>query len=300
MYPTMEQVTEQWRDTLSGKPFEVTHAAAGHMKWGVGYEDPALIHFAVDTGLTVVQVGTIHLPLSYILGLTSETDDLLARNVAYLRGHHCYSETNHLLVSPDGVVGLKELISDGQPDWYQQLPKEIVGMLEIKCISPFHHVEEGREEGDKTGKGYLTWVDDMETRQWFHPGQIPFVYITQICLQAIAGIYRLDMTTEDTMWFIRWSPKGWSEFKISFEPLVKMGIVATMLYYRLKWRLKDISDVAEEIVYTAEELNLSRALCAAYQNVLSQMTHRYVDHSRLYPEFEVYRRCTEFHHFVVE
>lgn len=283
MYPTMEQVSEAWFDTLSGKPFQVTHTMAGHMKWGVGYEDPALIHFAVDNDLAVAQVGTVHLPLSYILDLTAErfgSESDVSEHVEFLRNH--IPKSAHLLVSPDGVVGKPD---NGQ---YGELPNELLGMLEIKCISPFHHVETD---------GTLVWVDDMEKRQWFHPGQIPYVYVTQICLQAISGLYRLNMTEEHTMWFIRWSPKGFSEFKISYGPLVRMGCLATMLYFRLKERLT-LDQLPLE--YTEPEQRLANLLHIEYNNVMSSMSHRYVDHSRLYPEFDVYRRCTEFYKFIVQ
>jgi hypothetical protein len=281
MYPTIEQVSESWHDTLSKKPFEITHVMAGHMKWGVGYEDPALIHFAVDNGLTVAQVGTIHLPLNYVLDISERIfQEKVLRDTRYLRDRQASA---HLLVSPDGVVG--------KPDdevGRQVLPTELLGMLEIKCISPFHHME----ENDLA----LSWVDDMETRQWFHPGQIPYVYMTQICLQAIAGIYRLNMTESSTMWLVRWSPKGFSEFKISYGPLVRMGCIATMLFFRLKERLT-LDQLP--LVYTLEEQQLANLLHLCYTDVCKEMNHRYVDHSRLYPEFDVYRKCTEHHHFTM-
>lgn len=284
MYPTIEQVSESWKDTLTGKPFEITHTMAGHMKWGVGYEDPALIHFAVDNNLSVAQVGTIHLPLSYVLETAMKCfpdNKVVEQNVQFIKD--TVPDTAHLLVSPDGVVGLP----DGGE--YGELPTELLGMLEIKCISPFHHVE----EDDCT----LSWVDDMETRQWFNPKQIPYVYVTQICLQAISGIYRLNMTMDSTMWFIRWSPKGFSEFKINYEPLVKMGCMAIMLYFRLKYRL-----TLEQLplVYTPEEQQLANLLHTEYMNVLSLMRHRYINHNKLYPEFDTYRKCTEYHHFIVK
>jgi hypothetical protein len=282
MYPTMEQVTEEWHNILTSKPFEITHTMAGHMKWGVGYEDPALVHFAVDNMLSVVQVGTIYLPLSYILQMVSEYTPELESHVKYL--HETIPSTAHLLVSPDGLVGYPD---DGS---YNDIPQELIGMLEIKCISPFHHVVDENTSA-------LTWVDDMETRQWYHAGEIPFVYVTQICLQAISGLYRLNMSADDTMWFIRWSPVGFSEFTIKFGPLIHMGIIASMLYFRLKSRL-DLDSLP--IVYTKEENELSTALYKSYQVILRMMSHRYVSHRGLYPEFHTYRKCTQFHHFVVK
>lgn len=281
MYPTIEQVSEAWMDALTKKPFEVTHTMAGHMKWGVGYEDPALVHFATDNKLAVAAVGTIYLPLSYILELSQSYVPHLKSHCDYL--NKVCPSTTHYLVSPDGLVGFPD---DGNSN---ELPTELIGMLEIKCASPFHHVEE--EDGT------LSWVDDMEKRQWFHPGEIPFVYVVQICLQAISGLYRLDMNDNHTMWFIRWTPLGFSEFKINFRPLVKMGIIATMLYFRLKKRL-DLDSLP--IVYTKEEQELSNELYRVYQEVMNGMIHRYVNHNNLYPEFKIYYECTKYHHFVVQ
>jgi hypothetical protein len=279
MYPTYQQVAEYWRDHLGHKPFEITQTTAGHMKWGCGYEDPALVHFAVDNRLTVTQVGTIHLPLSYILGLTEGyyTDSKILRHRDYLM---TVANGAHLLVSPDGLVYNGDTL---------------VGMLEIKCISPFHHVEED---------GYLSWVDDMETRQWRHPGQIPFVYIVQICIQAISGLHRLGMSDRDTMWFIRWSPEGFSEFRVEFSHLIRVGLVAIMLYFRLKTRLVETSkeidiDNIEPFPYNTEESELADVLYHQYMALMGLMTHRYVAHGQLYPEFRLYRRCTEYHRFKV-
>lgn len=279
-YPTMEQVSEQWMDLLTKKPFEVTHTMAGHMKWGVGYEDPALVHFAIDNMLSVAQVGTIHMPLNFVLGLVTKYVPDLLDHKTYIEAHT--HGTAHLLVSPDGLVGYPD---DGE---LTELSTELLGMLEIKCISPFHHIEEN---------GTLSWVDDMETRQWYNAGEIPFVYITQICMQALSGLHQLNMTEDHTMWFIRWSPIGFSEFKVTFGPLLKMGIIATMLYFRLKSRLLSPSDLPLE--YTTEEAELSQSLYGAYKEVISSMSHRYVRHENLYPEFQTYRNCTQLHRFVV-
>lgn len=290
MYPTIEQVSEYWSDMIQAKPFEVTHTMRGHMKWGVGYEDPALIHFAVDNHLSVAQVGTIYMPLSYVF------DDLGGRyfggtlkpwiepvRAAFEQCDGVTGRPAHLIVSPDGLVGTPD---DGP---YGELPRNLVGMLEIKCISPFHHVEER--------DGTLTWVDDMETRQWHHAGQIPFVYMTQICMQAMSGLYRLDMTEDHTMWFMRWSPIGFSEFKIKFQPLIRMGVVATLLYYTLKQRIKTMEDLP--LVYTKSEMGLYRLLTKEYKNICSLMQHRYIKHETIYPEFLTYRDCTRYHKFVV-
>lgn len=283
MYPTTEQITELWRDKILQKPFDITHTVRGHMKWGVGYEDPALIHFAVDNNLAVTAVGTIYLPMSYLIDelmtkyLTEE--EVLIIQELLKRYPQIYDQ--HFLVSPDGLVGRPGAAT---PDVDQ-----LLGMLEIKCISPFHHMEED--------DGSLTWCEDMEKRQWHFPGEIPYVYVTQICMQAMSGLYRLDMTGDDTMWFIRWSPIGFSEFKIGFTPLVQMGLVSSVLYLALKQRITTEDDLPFH--YKAYERPIVDILRKYYKQVINMMTHRYVEHTRLYPEFQLYRELTEYHRFIV-
>jgi hypothetical protein len=273
-FPTLPQLTEAWLDKITEAPFRKTHAMAAHMKWGVTYEDAALMHFAVENRLCVVQVGTIRVPLSYIYGLNTDTD-------MDLKPAH---PDDHLLISPDGIVqrpnGGHAGLAPGA---------ELLGMLEIKCISPFHHVE--------AADGTLKWVDDMEKRQWFTPKEIPFGYIIQICLQAISGYYRCEMRPEQTMWFMRWSPKGFSEFRVRFKDLIGLGVVATGLYFSLYERIKTDADLP--VKYTARENALHSKMLEQYAHVLSQMTHRYVNHELLYPEFAVYRKCTELYKFKV-
>lgn len=247
------------------------------MQWGVGYEDPALIHFACANMLSVAQVGTIRLPMSYIMTvaekyLTPEDLQIVKKARALLP-----DTDEHFLVSPDGVVGKPD---DGPED---QLPETLLGMLEIKCISPFHHVE--------TAEGRLVWVDDMEKRQWHRPKEIPYVYLTQICMQAISGLMRLNMDGESTMWFMRWSPIGFSEFKINFEPLIRMGIVSTLLFLMLKHRIKTEADLP--LKYMTYEMPVVNLLHKYYAVIMKEMGHRYVNHSNLYPEFKIYQKVTE-------
>lgn len=280
-YPTAEQTYQAWRDKLSGKGFEKTVTASGHMRWGVGYEDPALVHFAVDNMLSVCAVGTIHLPLDYMISLIpryAEGEELRALR-ALVQSLHL-DGTEHLLISPDGIVG-----RDSGP--VDKLPENIVGMLEIKCISPFHHVE------DRQGR--LSWVDNMETRQWYHPGEIPFVYITQICTQAISGLYRLDMGDDDTMWFIRWSPAGFSEFSIDFGSLILLGIIETLLFFSHCQRVQTEEDLPFR--YTDLELPVAQIMGRHYKRILDTMKHRYVCLDGLYPEFYTYQECTRRYRF---
>lgn len=282
MYPTERQITQAWREKIAGTPFYAEHTTRGHMKWGVGYEDPALIHFAVENMVAVSQVGTIKVPLSCFLGLAKDFG--IPVNI-----DTTLDPEFNLLISPDGVVSKRpgkerRFTPDG-------IPAGIIGMLEIKCISPFHHVE--NEDGT------LSWVDDMEKRQWYSPREIPWGYVVQICVQAISGLHRLDMTLDDTMWFIRWSPLGFSEFKVAFRELIPLGIVTTFLYYTVKQRIKDDSQLPFAYV-TDIERGLYRQMTKEYDRLMGLMTHRYVDHSGLYPEFAVYRKCTERFRFKVD
>lgn len=277
-YPTFEDVTELWREKIQKVPFRKTSVVCGHMKWGVGYEDPALVHFAVANNLVVAQVGTVSLPMTYIMKimpehLTPEECKLLGKTIEK------YPEImeKHFLVSPDGIVGRRD---GGAPS---DLPSDQVGMLEIKCISPFHHIA----NDDDT----LSWVSEMETRQWYHPEQIPYVYVTQTTLQAISGLLRFGHTAESTMWLIRWSPIGFSEFKTGYAPLIRMGIVTTVLYLALAARIRTEEDLPFR--YMPDEVPLERLLASCYKDVLSSISHRYVDHYNLYPEFRLYKEITK-------
>jgi hypothetical protein len=284
-FPTIEQISDAWRDKINHVPFVAEHTTRGHMQWGVGYEDPALIHFACANMLSVAQVGTVRLPMSYIMEISEKyltKEDYRTIKEAYDR---LPAKDDHFLVSPDGVVG--------EPDkdiWKDdELPGKLLGMLEIKCISPFHHVE--------SEDGFLTWVSDMEKRQWHKPKEIPYVYLTQICMQSISGLMRLEMDKESTMWFMRWSPIGFSEFKIKFEPLIRMGVVSTLLFLMLKYRIKSEADLPLD--YTSYEMPVVRLLHKYYEVIMNEMTHRYVNHEGLYPEFKMYQKVTEYFRFKV-
>lgn len=269
-YPTDEQLTEVWREKILNAPFKKTHAMTGHMKWGVTYEEVALTHFAVENTLCVVQVGTIRVPLDFIYGLCP----VLCAGLLCEPGEH-------LLISPDGIVQSAGYTGEG-------IAPVTRGMLEIKCISPFHHIEIGE---------HLKWVDDMERRQWHKPEEIPFGYIIQICLQAISGYYRLDMNGDHVMWFMRWSPKGFSEFQIPFKDLIELGVVATAIYFSVYRRIKATLDLPFK--YNAKEMALHKKMTTAYDEVCAKMVHRYVCHKDLYPEFNTYKMCTEFFKFQV-
>lgn len=283
LYPDEKQVAEAWADKLAHVPFEKTHTVAGHMRWGVGYEDPALIHFAVDRLVRVAQVGCIHLPLSYLLDLAREQFPALIPLIDTLETKDTDGNDKCLLVSPDGMVMACDPAQKN--DTMEFNPDELIGMLEIKCISPFHHMPES--------DGLLSWVDDMETRQWYTPRKIPFVYVTQICSQALSGIYKYNMKPEHTMWFIRWSPAGFSEFNIQFKDLVPMGLIATILYFSLLQRVEQPEDSA----YIPAEMPAVAELSRCYNNIMDKMEHRYVSLDGLYPEFYTYQECTQRYHF---
>ena len=276
-FPTRRQLTEVWREKLHETPFTKTHTMCGHMKWGVVYEDIALMHFAVENMKCVVQVGTIHVPLDYVLSLNTDTEIELP----------CYPKEYHLLISPDGVVQTPK----APPGCAEGSSSSLLGMLEIKCISPFHHKE--NDAGD------LTWVDTMEKRQWYKADEIPFGYIIQICLQAISGYYRLKMNGDHIMWFIRWSPKGFSEFQIAFKDLIGLGVLSSLLYFSLYSRLNlDLENL--DVEYTSNELYLHKKMVKEYKKVTTLMRHRYISHQDLYPEFDIYHKCTKRYTFKVE
>lgn len=283
-YPSRENIRESWADKINEKPFSKTHTMLGHMNWGVGYEDPALVHFAIHQGVSVAAVGTVRLDLSEIidLGKTYFKQDLTGiLNVPGV----------HLLISPDGLVGKPEQSSTLCLNPKTTLHSELIGMLEIKCISPFHHVEIEEE--------FLEWVDNMDTRQWYNSYDIPFVYIMQIGLQAIAGVTAYNMTDDHTMWFVRWSPHGFSKFTINFGPLIRLGISGALLYLSLVQRTNSLDDILNLFPYTEKnELIYYKMLCIAYDEIMQNMKHEYVTITD-YPEFDVYRQCTEYFRFKV-
>jgi hypothetical protein len=283
-YPTIEQITEVWKDYLENKPFSTEPTTRAHMKWGVEHEDVALTHFAIDNNVCVGQVGTIHLPWTsaweYRSYFNPEDQVVLETCVKQLENWQ-----QHFLISPDGLVG------QADPDTpYDSLPSQIIGMLEIKCASPFHHLK----NDDET----LSWVANIEKRQWYRAQEIPYVYITQICLQALSGLHRFSMSGNDIMWFIRWTPNGFSEFKVLFEPLVRMGIVSCLLYLLLTQRITRLDELPFH--YSDQELPLVNLLEKCYEEVCQAIDYRYVDHSNLYPQFKLYQQITQDFHFVVD
>lgn len=268
-YPTWYQVGQAWKDKLNKVPFDSKGATAAHMKWGNVYEDIAQFHFSVENEVSVAQVGTIRLPMAFVSKLCGfKTSDEMGREF--------------FLVSPDGLVGAKKPENDAT------LPQELKGMLEIKCISPFHHCARSED-------GKLMWCEDMERRQWSKAHQIPFGYIAQICMQALAGMYRFseELSEDSTMWFIRWSPLGFSEFSVPFKELLPLGGVLCLLYLTVKKRVEEHGLTSNSFDYeTEEELQLFDSMCQKYETLVRSMAYRYVSHDKAYPEFYAYQEAT--------
>lgn len=281
-YPTLDQVKEAWVEKVTHKPFTKTHTMLGHMNWGVGYEDPALIHFAKDHNLGVAQSGTIKVDLKYILALgrTVHKDKWVDLDLTV--------DGKHLLISPDGIVGKPEY--HGQKDIRTDQYKELYGMLEIKCISPFHYMEDD--------DNYLQWVADMNTRQWRHPGQIPFVYVTQMGLQAISGVHTLKMDGNSTMWFMRWSPIGYSLFTFPFKKLIRFGTLVSALYFSLVQRTHTVEDIDRLYPLTAQEQQVETMMNKAYNDLLESATYKFIEIDD-YPEFALYQNITQHFRFIV-
>lgn len=281
-FPDLAQIKEAWMDKITHAPFNKTHTMLGHMNWGVGYEDPALIHFATELGVGVSQSGTIRIGLDYILALGQQIykKDWIDLGLQI--------EGQHLLISPDGIVGKPE--RTGQNGIQTSQYREVLGMLEIKCISPFYHIE--------TEDGYLEWTIDMESRQWTEPEQIPFVYVSQIALQAISGVHSLNMNANSKMWFIRWSPRGFSLFTFRFGQLIKLGTLVASLYFSLLQRTHSLEDIERLYPLRPAEFQVEKMMNAAYKEVMKNATWRYVPISE-YSEFAVYQDVTQYFKFII-
>lgn len=292
-YPTPQQCEQAWVDLQNKKPFVKTHAMRGHMKWGVGYEDPALVHFADSTNLGVIQVGTIHLPMSavYQMGTDLFGDDFPDTEPT----------DDYLLVSPDGVVGIPEP-GQGQPNQskpsqgqahesrFRQMYHTLVGMLEIKCISPFHHLE--------TDDDFLVWVDSMDRRQWTNRKRIPLVYIVQMALQALAGHHRLRLNENAAMWFLRWCPQHYVIYKFSFHRLFQLGCWVIRWYHSVYSRRIKTSNNPTSTLTPLERKCQARAQ-VYYDLLLKEADYTYTK-LECYPEFEAYREATRHFKFKVE
>lgn len=282
-FPSLDQILEDWRAKMSHAPFVKTHTMLGHMNWGVGYEDPALVHFSTDHDVGVIQSGTLKVDLKYILKLGKSVHGDTWVNPDFV------ITTQHLLVSPDGLVGVPE--HTDLKKMSSEPYKRLLGMLEIKCISPFHHVEDSQN--------YLQWVNDMNTRQWRYPEEIPFVYVTQMGLQAISGVQHLQMKSSSTMWFVRWSPLGYSVFTFSFKHLIRFGTLAATLYFSMLERTRTVEDVEKLYPLNHIETIIENSMNVAYKELLKHSTYKFIE-IQDYPEFDVYQDVTKYFKFIVQ
>jgi hypothetical protein len=267
-FSNIREIQNLWLDKLNKKPFEKNHTTEGHMTWGVKYEDLALIHLGIIEKVGIAQVGSIKVNLIDILKL----------------GQHIYktewidlkleTDEKYILVSPDGIVGKPE-----KKPIYNKMYSELIGMLEIKCISPFYHVA--------TNDNKLIWCSDMNKRQWFSADKIPYVYIIQQALQAISGVLFYGMKSNHYMWFIRWSPCGLSIFKFKFIDLVKLGVLVANLYFSFYQKLHNEEDILKLYPLKGDEALLEKMIENEYINLLKKAEHKYVELDD-YPEFMQY------------
>tara|TARA_Y100000389_G_C17424120_1_gene498505 strand:- start:543 stop:1676 length:1134 start_codon:yes stop_codon:yes gene_type:complete len=257
-WSTPDTLNQEWNEKLQKKPFEKTQTMEAHMSWGNEYEDLALLCFAEQYKLCVTQVGTIRVDFedihdNYTLYFP-ELPELVSNEIGI-------QENYHLLISPDGIVGKR----DKKNINYTKMSKNLTGMLEIKCMSPFHHEENFR--------GNLVWAENMENRQWYNTEDIPYVYLIQMCLQALSGVIELNMNFNDTMYFERWSPKGFSVFKLPFYNIFKIGTLANELYFSILHRSKKENFVAYPL--TSNEELVSQKIQDEITVLFSKIIHNY-------------------------
>lgn len=265
-FQTEETVRDAWFDKLSKKKFEMKRLMEVHTLWGKIYEDTAGMYFSKFTGLGVCQVGTIYVSLEYVnnlfkivysSGKSSKrlTENKLAAAITLPND----SNDEHLLISPDGLVGKPE---NGQCDnvpiseCQRRNYNELTGMIEIKCGSPFNNYVNADDE--------VTTVANYSKRMYNTPMDIPHTYIIQMGLQAIAGVKLLDFTAKHKMYFVRWLPNEIRIFTAPFYYYINVGICATIYYFLLHERMKQLSDIDNLFPLTENE-----------QTVLSLFRHEY-------------------------
>ena len=268
-WTTEETLNQEWEDKLKKKPFEKTQTMEAHMSWGNEYEDLALVCFAEKFNVCVTQVGTIRVDFEDIHDNYSlyfpDLPELVKKETGIKNNYH-------LLISPDGIVGKREKKNIK----YNKMSKKIIGMLEIKCISPFHHEENFR--------GNLVWAEDMEKRQWYINEDIPYVYLIQMCIQALSGIIELDMTFNDIMYFERWSPKGFSVFELPFYNIFKIGTLANELYFSILQRSAGQENF-KAYPLTADEEKVSQTIQHEIQELFSKIKHTYHSIEETHPYY---------------
>jgi|688.fasta_scaffold08485_11 hypothetical protein len=278
-FSNIREVCNLWEEKLQKNPFEKTHTTDGHMSWGVKYEDLALIHLAIEEKVGVIQVGSIKVELIDILNLGKQ---IYGKNWIDL---NLDTHNKYILVSPDGIVGKPEAVLNPKGTY-----KELLGMLEIKCISPFHHIS--------TIDNKLKWVENIQKREWHSADKIPYVYIVQQALQAISGVLFYNMKSNHIMWFIRWSPTGMSIFKFKFIDLVKLGVLVANLYFSFYNKIKTEEDIQRLYPLANNEAKLETMIEKQYLNVINNAQFKYVKIED-YPEFNEYYKSTRNNVFYV-
>jgi hypothetical protein len=276
-FPKVPELNQHWVDRLENVPFQKTDLTNAHMGWGVANEDIALLSFASQIGLCVNQVGTIRVPFRYI-------NDLFQDYFPNAPAYPYKIDQEHLLISPDGLVAKPEQQSE-----YYHLSPRLVGMLEIKCMSPFHHLLSDR--------GNLEWATNFAKRMWKETSHIPFVYQVQMSLQALSGRYFLNMTDSDTMYFVRWAPYGFSQFEFRFGDLFRAGAVASALYFRMYRRLLDDPD-QPAYPLPLEEKRLEKMMITAFQKVKANSRYKYFPVTG-YEMFKNYHSVTKDYEFTL-
>lgn len=271
-WSTPETLNQEWDDKIKKKPFEKTQTMEAHMAWGNEYEDLALMCFAEQYKLCVTQVGTIRVDFedihdNYCLYFP-ELPELITNKIAKEKDYH-------LLISPDGIVGKR----DKKHKKYTKMSKNLTGMLEIKCMSPFHHEENFR--------GNLVWAEDMEKRQWYTNEDIPYVYLIQMCLQALSGVIELNMTFNDIMYFERWSPKGFSVFKLPFYNIFKIGTLANELYFSILNRSNEEDFIAYPL--NEKEQIVSEKMQHEIDRLFLKISHTYHSIEQVHPYYEIFQ-----------
>lgn len=272
-WSTPETLNQEWNEKLQKKPFEKTQTMEAHMSWGNEYEDLALLCFAEQYKLCVTQVGTIRVDFQDIHDNYTiyfpELPELVTNKIANERNYH-------LLISPDGIVGKR----DKKYRNYTKMSEKLTGMLEIKCMSPFHHEENFR--------GNLVWAEDMEKRQWYTTEDIPYVYLIQMCLQALSGVIELNMTFKDVMYFERWSPKGFSVFELPFYNIFKIGTLANELYFSILQRSNQEDFMAYPLTY--DEEIVSQKMQDEIIELFSKIKHNYHSIEEVHPYYEIFQK----------
>ena len=250
-----DQLNENWYNKIE-QP--ITQMMEAHMKWGTTYEDLALICFAEQYDVCALQVGTLRVDYfdiheNYKLFFPFLPDLKIEDNSNF-----------HLLISPDGIVTNHK--------------NKKIGMLEIKCMSPFYHLENENNN--------IIWSHNMENRQWTTVDKIPHVYFIQMCLQALSGIIELEMDLKDTMYFERWSPKGFSIFEIPFQELFMIGILVSELYFSILQRTKNNK---KAYPLNEEETQVYSHITKLKKIIFKKIKHKYYDIRDKHPYYDLFQ-----------